>query len=91
MIVIIIILSCLTLLLGYTTYNLLKKNEQAEDIILSYENYMSNLSNILSKADDKLKEIDVKGLFDSDDEIGWFFKYVKEIQEALNAFQTKNL
>ena len=88
MIWIIIILSCLTLLLGYTTYNLLKKTEQAEDIIVSYESYISNLSTILSKASDKLTEIDAKGLFDSDDEIGWFFKYVKEIQEDLNNFNS---
>ena len=86
MIWITIILSCLTILLGYTTYNLLKKNEQAEDIIISYENYISKLSNILSKSSDKLKEIDAKGLFDSDDEIGWFFKYVQEMQEDLNNF-----
>jgi len=86
MIWIITILSCLVIVLGYATYNLLKKNEQAEDIIISYENYISNLGSILSKASDKLKEIDNKGLFDSDDEIGWFFKHVKEIQEDLNNF-----
>ena len=81
-----IILSCLVILLGYTTYNLLKKNEKAEDLLISYEDYINNLSNILSKASNKLKEIDSKGLFDSDDEIGWFFKYVKDMQEDLNNF-----
>jgi uncharacterized membrane protein YukC len=80
------ILSCLVILLGYTTYNLLKKSEKAEDLIISYEKYVNNLGNILSKASNKLKEIDSKGLFDSDDEIGWFFKYVKDMQEDLNNF-----
>ena len=58
----------------------------AEDLLISYEDYINNLSNILSKASNKLKEIDSKGLFDSDDEIGWFFKYVKDMQEDLNNF-----
>jgi len=82
----IVILSCLVILLGYTTYNLLKKSEKAEDLIVAYEKYVDNLGNILSKASTKLKEIDSKGLFDSDDEIGWFFKYVKDMQEDLNNF-----
>jgi hypothetical protein len=82
----IVILSCLVILLGYTTYNLLKKSEKAEDLIIAYEKYVDNLGNILSKASNKLKEIDSKGLFDSDDEIGWFFKYVKDMQEDLNNF-----
>ncbi len=86
MIWIISILSLLIILLGYTTYNLLKKNEQAEDLIISYENHILNLSRLISQADEKLKEIDAKGLFDSDDEIGWFFKYVQEMQEDLNNF-----
>ena len=82
----IIILSCLVVLLSYTTYNLLKKSEKAEDLLISYENYVNNLSSTLSKASNKLKEIDSKGLFDSDDEIGWFFKYVKEMQGDLDNF-----
>jgi len=81
-----IILVCLVVLLGYTTYNLLKKNEKAEDIIVSYESYIKNLTSTIHTADTKLKEIDQKGLFDSDDEIGWFFGYVKEIQSQLNQF-----
>jgi len=33
--------------------------------------------------------VDDKGIFYSDDEIGWFFKEVKKIQEALNEFTLK--
>ena len=76
----------MVVILGYTTFNLLKKNEKAEDLILNYEGYVRNLSTTLSLADKKLKDIDVKGLFDSDDEIGWFFNHVKDIQNDLNKF-----
>lgn len=76
----------MVVVLGYTTFNLLKKNEKAEDLILNYESYVRNLSTTLSLADKKLKDIDAKGLFDSDDEIGWFFNHVKDIQNDLNKF-----
>jgi uncharacterized membrane protein YukC len=44
MITTIIILSIFVLVLGFTSYNLLRKNEKCEDIIKSYEDYMINLS-----------------------------------------------
>ena len=34
-------------------------------------------------------EVDEKGWFESDDQIGFFFKEVKKIQEALNEFTLK--
>ena len=37
----------------------------------------------------RLKQLDHKGSFHADDEIGFFFKAVEEIQEALNEFTLK--
>ena len=34
----------------------------------------------------KLKEIDLRGAFESDDEVGFFFKELKAIQEDINNF-----
>jgi hypothetical protein len=89
MIIIIIILILLILVLIFTNYNLLKKNEKCEDIIKSYEEYMINLSTTLNFSDKKIKEIDVNGTFESDDEIGFFFKQIKFLQEQLNNFKIK--
>ena len=89
MIIIISILSVIIVLLVYTNYNLLKKNEKCEDIIKSYENYMVNLSNTIDFSSKKLKEIDRKGTFDSDDEIGFFFQQLKYLQEQLDNFKIK--
>jgi len=86
MIVLSIILGLMVVVLGYTTFNLLKKNEKAEDLILNYENYVRTLAVTLSAADKKIKDIDSKGLFDSDDEVGWFFNHIKEVQDDLNKF-----
>jgi hypothetical protein len=87
--IIISVLSVLVTLLAYTSYNLLKKNEKCEDMIKSYENYMVNLSNTIEFSNKKIKEIDRKGTFDSDDEVGFFFQQIKYLQEQLNNFKVK--
>ena len=62
--------------------NLVQKNEQLEDFI-------SKQSEAINECDRRLKEVDRKNVFYADDEIGWFFKEVKKIQEALNEFTLK--
>jgi hypothetical protein len=89
MITIISVLSVLVILLSYTSYNLLKKNEKCEDIIKSYENYIVNLSNTIEFSEKKLKEVDRKGSFESDDEVGFFFQQLKYLQDQLNNFKVK--
>ena len=86
---ILIILSILVVILGFTTFNFLMKNEQAEDIIMSQDTFISKFMDTVNKADAKLKQIDHKGSFESDDEIGFFFKEVKNIQATLNEFNNK--
>ena len=54
--------------------NLLKKIENTEDVIKEYEDFISKQSEAINACDVRLKEIDDKGIFYSDDEIGWFFK-----------------
>jgi hypothetical protein len=83
------ILGVIVLILGYTTFNLLKKNERAEDIVVGYLLYLDKISRVIEIADKKVKKIDIKGSFESDDEIGFFFKQIKQIQEILNDFQLK--
>jgi hypothetical protein len=98
MITLSIILGVLVVILGFTTFNLLKKTEKQEDmmvsqneILVSYQIYLNKISDIIELSDKKLKEIDHKGSFESDDEIGFFFQSVKQLQETLNVFKIKNL
>ena len=91
MILAIVLLSMLVVILGFTTYNLLKKNEAQEDILSSYMTYLNKISDIIDVSNKNLREIDSKGSFEADDEIGWFFKNIKMIQEVLNQFNLKNL
>ena len=91
MIILILILSVTILIMGYIIRNLLVKNEKQEDILSSYMVYLNKISDIIEFSDKKLKEVDAKGSFESDDEIGFFFQSIKQIQETLNSFKVKNL
>ena len=91
MIILTIILGLMVVVLGYTTFNLLRKNERQEDILASYLTYLNKISDIIDMSDKKINEIDVKGSFQSDDEIGFFFTNIKMIQDVLNQFRIKNL
>jgi hypothetical protein len=91
MIFLVIILVLAVVVLGFTTFNLLKKNEKQEDILASYLTYLNKISDIIDMSDKKIHEIDVKGSFESDDEIGFFFTNIKMIQDVLNQFRIKNL
>ena len=77
-----IILTIITTILCFALFNLLKKNEALEDFI-------SKQSEAINECDKRLKQIDNKGLFYADDEIGWFLTEIKKIQEALNEFTLK--
>tara|TARA_R110000851_G_C13078606_1_gene565588 strand:- start:1972 stop:2259 length:288 start_codon:yes stop_codon:yes gene_type:complete len=72
--------------LFYIIWNLMKKNERLEDMNGQQNTYIQNVSALMSESNRKLKEIDSKQIFESDDEIGWFFKGIKEIQELINEY-----
>jgi hypothetical protein len=91
MIVFIVILILMVVILGYTTINLLKKNEKQEDILVGYMTYLNKISDIIEVSNKKLNEIDVKGSFKSDDEVGFFFQQILSIQTILNSFTIKNI
>ena len=48
---------------------------------------MDNISKQIEYSDVKLNQIDAKGIFKSDDEIGWFFEQIKNLQLQLNNFK----
>jgi hypothetical protein len=78
-------------ILGYTTFNLLRKNEKQEDILIGYMSYLNKISDIIEMSDKKIKEVDARESFKSDDEVGFFFESIKQIQSILNQFNIKNL
>jgi hypothetical protein len=83
------VLGTLVLILSYTTWNLMRKQERAEDILAGYLDYLDKLSKVIEISEKKMKEVDIKGSFESDDEIGFFFKTIKNLQSILNEFTMK--
>jgi len=81
--IILVILLTLSISVSFVAIrNLIKKNEAMEDFI-------NKQSDAIAACDTRLKQIDQKGVFYADDEIGWFFEEVKKIQEALNEFRMR--
>ena len=91
MILAIVLLSILVVILGFTTFNLLKKNEKQEDILAGYMTYLNKISDTIEATDKRLKEVDYKGSFKSDDEVGFVFEQIKSIQTILNTFIIKEI
>ena len=89
MIVAIIILLVLVVVLGYTTFNLLRKNEKAEDAIISYQDYINGLGSTIEFINKRIEEIDSRGTFKSDDEVGFFFERLKMLNDMLKPYNIK--
>ncbi len=89
--VIISVLAVAVVILGFTTYNLLRKNEKQEDIVAGYLVYLDNLSRTIEVSDKKLKELDRGGVFEKDDEVGVIFQSILKIQEILNDFNLRKI
>jgi hypothetical protein len=75
--------------LGFSTWNLLKKLEKLEDTVQNQQKYVEDISNVLEDSSKRLREIDSKGSFSSDDEVGFFFENLKQIQSVLDAYILK--
>jgi hypothetical protein len=86
MIIILNILLAIVVILGFVTYNLLKKVEKQEDLLSEQEEYIKVIVEAIEYSNIRLKEVDEKGVFQGDDEIGWFFQNLKELQEALDQY-----
>ena len=58
-------------------YFALKRINQYEGLIIEFQR-------IIEFASTKMKQVDAKGHYESDDETGFFFQQLKELQELLN-------
>ena len=84
--IIIGILVALLVISSYIIRNLLVKTEQYEDVTQDQVKYLQSISNIIGESRQHLQNLDDKGVFQSDDEVGEFFNQMKEVQEQLNNY-----
>lgn len=84
--IIISILVVLLVVFLYIINNLLKKVEKYEDVIEFQSTYVELISKEVKDGKKHLEELDTKGHFRADDELGIFFEKMKEIQFNLDKF-----
>lgn len=70
----------------YVIVNLVKKEEKLEEVIESYIDFLKALSTTVENSKKHIESLDERGVFRSDDEIGYFFEQMKEVQNKLNSF-----
>jgi hypothetical protein len=81
--IIIGILGLIIIVLGFTTWNLLMKNEKAEDLINEQDTLINDLTSSVIKIDEVITQLDSSGAFENDDEIGTFFEQIKSMRDTL--------
>ncbi len=79
-----ILLSVIAITLGWTSYNQLRKVERLENWIEDYAQRIQDTKRVL-------EEIDAKGSFEADDEIGVVFTAIKEAVDEINEITEKEL
>ena len=79
-----IILSLIIITLGWTSYNQLRKVERLESWVEDYAQRIQDTKRVL-------EEIDAKGSFEADDEIGVVFQSIKETVDELNQITEQEL
>ena len=52
--------------------------------INQYEGLIIEIQNIIEFATTKMKQVDARGHYEADDETGFFFQQLKELQELLD-------
>ena len=52
--------------------------------INQYEGLIIEIQNLIEYATTKMKQVDARGHYEADDETGFFFQQLKELQELLN-------
>ena len=79
-----IILGLIVITLGFTTFNQMRKVERLETWVEDYAQRIQDTKQVL-------EEIDSKGSFEADDEIGVVFQSIKEAVDEINEITQEEL
>jgi len=67
---------------------LVRRNNALEKIATQQQEYINAISIIIQNSDETLREMEIAGAMEADDEVGIFFRNLKEIQNQINQFNT---
>jgi hypothetical protein len=65
---------------------LIRRNTALEKAVVEQRQYIDAIGIIVANSDAKLRELDIQGAFEADDEVGTFFNNLKEIQTIISDF-----
>lgn len=69
--------------MGYGMWNLVKQNEDLEETVVYYQDKLDDIREKVLETDTQLKDLDIRGAFEADDEVGFVFKEIKELSSDL--------
>ena len=84
LIIISVILLIISSILFFRGFNLIERIEELEDLVNVYELKDEETKEALEFMLSQMREIDLKGSFESDDEVGSVFTQLKTIIEVYN-------
>lgn len=65
---------------------LVRRNNALEKAVVQQREFIDAISIIVKNSEEKLKELDTLGAFEADDEVGTFFRNLREIQNIISEF-----
>jgi len=70
-------------------YLIIRKNSKLEKALVEQQQYIDAISIVIEDSANTIQELDNRGAFEADDEVGTFFRNLKEIQNVLNQFNNR--
>ena len=68
---------------------LVRKNSKLEKTVTNQQQYIDAIGIVIQDSENTIQQLDSQGAFEADDEVGTFFRNLKEIQVILNQFNTR--
>jgi hypothetical protein len=76
-------------LVGIGIFFLIRRNNILEKAVTEQQQYIDAISIVIDDGDRRLRELDTMGAFEADDEVGTFFKNLREIQTNISQFNNR--
>lgn len=65
---------------------IVRRNNALEKAVAQQREFIDAISIIVKNSEEKLKELDTLGAFEADDEVGTFFRNLRDIQIIISEF-----
>jgi hypothetical protein len=69
--------------MSYGIWNLVSQNEDLEETVIYYQNRLDEIREKVLDTNIQLKDLDIRGAFEADDEVGFVFKEIQQLSEEL--------